>query len=112
MGRVSHDSVLVLGDLGAQEDPGLVLDVEDPQLAGHVSGGVDLPSVHVDLPLEETAERSLGSLEVPVVVPVPPRLEPNQKPQKVANPCHLRARRACGTPRLHTSALVAANTLA
>lgn len=77
MGRVSHDSVLVLRDLGAQEDPGLVLDVEDPQLAGHVSRGVDLSSVHVDLPLEETAERSLVSLEVPVVVQTPPQLELN-----------------------------------
>lgn len=59
VGRVSHHSVLVLDDLGAQEDPGLVLDVENPQLAGHVSRGVDLPSVHVDLPLEETSEPSL-----------------------------------------------------
>lgn len=75
MGRVSHYSVLVLRDLGAQEDPGLVLDVEDPQLAGHVSRGVDLSSVHVDLPLEETAERSLVSLEVPAVVQIPPQLE-------------------------------------
>lgn len=56
MGRVSHHSVLVLSDLGAQEDPGLVLDVEHPQLAGHVSRGVDLSSVHVDLPLEDTAD--------------------------------------------------------
>lgn len=77
MGRVSHDGVLVLRDLGAQEDPGLVLDVEDPQLAGHVSCGVDLSSVHVDLPLEETAEHSLMSLEVPVVVQIPPQLELN-----------------------------------
>lgn len=77
MGRVAHYSVLVLRDLGAQEDPGLVLDVEDPQLAGHVSCRVDLSSVHVDLPLEETAEHSLVSLEVPVVVQVPPQLELN-----------------------------------
>lgn len=57
MGRVSHHGILLLGP-GAQEDPGLVLDVENPQLAGHVSCGVDLSSVHVDLPLEETNSRA------------------------------------------------------
>ena len=58
MGRVSHHRVLDLGDLGAQEDPGLVLDVENPQLAGHVSSRVDLSSVNVDLPLEEAPDHS------------------------------------------------------
>lgn len=58
MGRVSHHGILLLGP-GAQEDPGLVLDVENPQLAGHVSCGVDLSSVHVDLPLEESRHKSI-----------------------------------------------------
>lgn len=81
MGRVSHHSVLVLGDLGAEEDPGLVLDVEDPQLAGHVSRRVDLSPVHVDLPLGEK-QRSLVSLEVPAVVPIPPQQELNHHPKR------------------------------
>lgn len=72
MGRVAHHSVLVLHDLGAEEDPGLVLDVEDPQLAGHVSRRVDLSPVHVDLPLGKK-QRSLESLEVPAVVHIPPQ---------------------------------------
>lgn len=76
MGRVSHHSVLVLRDLGAEEDPGLVLDVEDPQLAGHVSRRVDLSPVHVDLPLGKK-QRSLVSLEVPAVVHIPPQQELN-----------------------------------
>lgn len=82
MGRVSHYGVLVLRDLGAQEDPGPVLDVEDPQLAGHVSCRVDLPSVHVDLALEETAERSLVSLEAPAALQVPPQREVNKNPPR------------------------------
>lgn len=53
VGRVPHHSVLILGPR-AQKDPGLVLDVENPELTGHVSSGVDLSSVHVDLPLVET----------------------------------------------------------
>lgn len=51
VGRVSHHSVLILSPW-IQEDPSLVPNVEDPQLAGNVSCGVDLSSVHVDLPLE------------------------------------------------------------
>lgn len=50
--RVSHHGVLVIGPW-TQENPGLVLDVKHPQLAGHVSSGVDFSSIHVDLPLEE-----------------------------------------------------------
>ena len=59
VGGVSHHSILLLGP-GGQEDPGLVLDVENPELAGHVPRGVDLSSVHEDLPLEqrETVEQN------------------------------------------------------
>lgn len=53
MSWMSHHSILVLGTW-TEEDPGLVLDVENPQLAGDVSCGVNLSSVHVDLPLVET----------------------------------------------------------
>lgn len=77
VGRVSHHGVLVLSDLGDQEDPGLVLDVENPQLTGHISRGVNLPSVHVDLPLEEAEEPSVVSLQVPVVVQTSPQQELN-----------------------------------
>lgn len=102
MGRVSHHSVLVLGDLGAEEDPGLVLDVEDPQLAGHVSRRVDLSPVHVDLPLGEKATfpgvsggSCCGSHPTPAGAKSPP--------QKVAKPCGLAT---------STSALLPAHTLA
>lgn len=87
MGRVSHHSVLVLSDQGAQQDPGLVLDVEHPQLAGHVSRGVDLSSVHVDLPLDETADRSHISQEVSVVIQTPAQQELNQNLKKKVNWC-------------------------
>lgn len=50
VGRMSHRGVLLL-DARVQENPGLVLDVEHPQLAGHVPRGIHLTAVHVHFAL-------------------------------------------------------------
>lgn len=60
MGGVSHHSVLLLCP-GAQKHPGLILDVENPQLAGDISCGVDLSPIHVDLPLDGTKKIKSGA---------------------------------------------------
>lgn len=67
MSRVTNYSILFLRP-GAEENPSLVLDVENPELTGHVPRGVDFSSVHVDLSLErgersetEEKENNLGA---------------------------------------------------
>lgn len=52
VGWVSHHSILIFGPR-AKENPRLVLDVENPKLAGHVSSWVNFSSIHIDLPLRE-----------------------------------------------------------
>lgn len=56
MGRVSNHSVLLFG-LRIKQDPGLVLDVKDPELAGHIPCGVNLSSIHVDFSLEKRKQK-------------------------------------------------------